>query len=102
MEETNQNGLQPIPVVRRQDLHYLLNRARAAIEQAQYYRLPCVRPNRDSADVWLGWRLVPENDGWFPIVRDGRQVTPGELVEQLVVAGWVMVEGEWNEIPGQG
>jgi hypothetical protein len=91
-ETPAQNGLQAIRTVRRQDLHYLLNRARAAIEQAEYYRLPCVRPNVDDADLWLGWRLLPEDEGWFPIMRDGQRVTPGELVEQLVAAGWVTVE----------
>ena len=91
MDETNQNGLQPIRVVRRQDVHYLLNRVRAAIERAEYYRLPCVRPNVDGADLWLGWRLLPDSEG-FAIVQAGRRVTPGELIEQLVTEGWITVE----------
>jgi len=88
-ETPAQNGLQAIRTVRRQDLHYLLNRARAAIEQAEYYRLPCVRPNVDGADLWLGWRLLPDSEG-FAI----QGITPGELVEQLVAAGWVTMEGD--------
>jgi hypothetical protein len=82
-----QNGLQTIREVRRQDMHYLLNRAKAAIEQALYYRLPCVRPNVDGADLWLGWRLLPDSEG---IAIQG--ITPGELVERLAAAGWVIVE----------
>ena len=83
-----QNGTQPIREVRRQDVHYLFNRARAAIDQALYYRLPCVRPNVDGADLWLGWRLLPDSEG-FAI----QGITPGELVEQLVAEGWITVEG---------
>jgi len=93
LETDVQNGLQTIREVRRQDLHYLENWVRAAIERAEYYRLPCVRPNVDGADLWLGWRLLPDSEG-FAIVQAGRRVTPGELIEQLVAAGWVIVEGD--------